>query len=183
MDEMTEEIYIEPTEKVLKALKTAIETLGRDEYLKRLKIKEEELEKWINGEEWIPMKILYETCRINLRHNKPYNTLSEVIEKATVISRRGGLEEKESIKVKEEVKEVKEKVVDERIEDEGKRLFRFMISRSIALLSLMIPLILMGYTIGSRISEFYAGIGVVIGVVIWLLIITTYIILKPIKYK
>lgn len=180
---MTEEIYIEPTEKVLKALKTAMETLGRDEYIKRLKIKEEELEKWINGEEWIPMKVLYETCKINLKHNKPYNTLSEVIDKATVISKKEVKEERGSIEVKEEIKEVEEKVIDKRIEEEGKRLFKFMISRSIVLLSLMIPLILLGYTVGNRISEFYAGIGIVIGVVIWLVIITTYIILKPIKYK
>lgn len=183
MNEMAEEIYVEPTEKVLKALKIAMETLGKDEYLKRLRIKEEEFDKWINGEEWIPMKVLYETCRINLKHNKPYNTLSEVIEKATVISKKGGVEEREGIRVQEEIKEVEKEVVDKRIEDEGKRLFKFMISRSIVLLSLMIPLILMGYAIGSRISEFYAGIGVVIGVIMWLVIITTYIILKPIKYK
>lgn len=178
-----EEMYVEPTEKVVKALKTALETLGKEEYLKRIGVKEEELNKWINGEEWVPLRTLYETCRINLKHNKPYNTLYEVIEKATIISKgKMGREvkmEKENVKMKED----KSEVIDKRIEEEGRRIFRFLISRSIMLISLMIPLALIGYMIGAKISEFYAGIGMVIGIVIWLIAISTYIILKPIKYK
>ncbi|MEM3615093.1 MAG: hypothetical protein QXX09_00395 [Candidatus Methanomethylicia archaeon] len=178
---MAEGVFVEPTEKVLKALKTAMETLGKEELIKEINVSEMELNRWLNGEEWIPLKTLYEICKINSKYNKPYNTLSNVIEKATVISR--GRKEEKTIEEKVEIEEERKEDFEKKLNEERGRIFRFMIIRSTMLLSLMIPLIILGYIIGKGISEFYAGIGMVLGIVIWLLIITTYIILKPIKYR
>lgn len=181
-----EEIYVEPTEKVIKALKTAMETLGRNRFIVELNLEDEKLNKWINGVEWIPLRVLYETCRINLRFNKPYNRLSDTIEGATVISKR---ETRETAKTEAIVKKIEEeripveKEVEKELEEKRKRVFMYLMSRSMVLLMLMLPLALIGYVIGARISGFYAGVGMVIGVLIWLIIVTVYIILKPIKYK
>lgn len=178
---MAEGVFVEPTEKVLKALKTAMETIGKEGLIKEINVSEIELNRWLNGEEWIPLKTLYEICKINSKYNKPYNTLSNVIEAATVISR--GRKEEKIVKSREEVKEERKEDVEKKLNEERGRTFRFMIIRSTMLLSLMVPLIILGYVIGRGISEFYAGIGMVLGIIVWLLIITTYIILKPIKYR
>lgn len=172
-----EDLYVEPTEKVLNAIKTAMETIGRERFIIRVKIEDAKIDEWMKRIEYIPMKVVYEACRINMENNKPYNSLQKVVEGAKIIIKgKRGMEEEAKVEKKVTVEE-------ERRTRMERYVFRYMMTRSIILLLTMIPLIVLGYLLGKMISEFYAGIGMTIGIFLWLIIITTYLLTKKDKYK
>ena len=172
-----EDLYVEPTEKVLNAIKTAMEAIGREKFITRAGIENAKIDEWMKRAEYIPIRVVYEACRINMENNKPYNSLQKVVEGAKIIIEGRG-------SMKRDVK-VEKRATIESVRRVGmeKDVFRYMMTRSIILLLTMIPLILLGYFLGRMISEFHAGIGMTIGVFIWLIIITTYLLTKKDKYK
>ena len=169
-----EDLYVEPTEKVLNAIKTAMETIGRENFIIRVKVESTKIDDWMKRAEYVPIRVIYEACKINMENNKPYNSIQKVVEGAKIIIKsKGGMREEARIERKATIEEMRR----ERI------VFRYMMTRSIILLLTMIPLIVLGYFLGRMISEFYAGIGMTIGVFIWLIIITVYLLTKKDKYK
>jgi len=169
-----EDLYVEPTEKVLNAIKTAMETIGRENFIIRVKVESTKIDDWMKRTEYVPIRVIYEACKINMENNKPYNSIQKVVEGAKIIIKsKGGMREEARIERKATIEEMRR----ERI------VFRYMMTRSIILLLTMIPLIVLGYFLGRMISEFYAGIGMTIGVFIWLIIITVYLLTKKDKYK
>lgn len=169
-----EDLYVEPTEKVLNAIKTAMETIGRENFIIRVKVESTKIDDWMKRAEYVPIRVIYEACKINMENNKPYNSIQKVVEGAKIIIKsKEGVKEEARIERKATIEEMRR----ERI------VFRYMMTRSIILLLTMIPLIVLGYFLGRMISEFYAGIGMTIGVFIWLIIITVYLLTKKDKYK
>ncbi|MCS7368451.1 MAG: hypothetical protein NDF57_01885 [archaeon GBS-70-058] len=169
-----EDLYVEPTEKVLNAIKTAMETIGRENFIIRVKVESTKIDDWMKRAEYVPIRVIYEACKINMENNKPYNSIQKVVEGAKIIIKsKGGMREEARIERKATIEEMRR----ERI------VFRYMMTKSIILLLTMIPLIVLGYFLGRMISEFYAGIGMTIGVFIWLIIITVYLLTKKDKYK
>lgn len=169
-----EDLYVEPTEKVLNAIKTAMETIGRENFIIRVKVESTKIDDWMKRTEYVPIRVIYEACKINMENNKPYNSIQKVVEGAKIIIKsKGGMREEARIERKATIEEMRR----ERI------VFRYMMTKSIILLLTMIPLIVLGYFLGRMISEFYAGIGMTIGVFIWLIIITVYLLTKKDKYK
>jgi hypothetical protein len=172
-----EDLYVEPTEKVLNVIKTAMETIGRERFIIRVKVEDAKINDWMKRIEYIPIRVVYEACRINMENNKPYNSLQNVVEGAKIIIKgKRGVEERSKVKRKMTVEEEKRARMERYV-------FRYMMTRSIILLLTMIPLIVLGYFLGKMISEFYAGIGMTIGILIWLIIITAYLLTKKDKYK
>jgi hypothetical protein len=78
-------ILIEPSGRVVETLRLAMLDVGADELVRRTGSTMSLLEKWINGQEWIPLSIVSEACKINRlrRDAPPYSrTLSECTEGA-----------------------------------------------------------------------------------------------------
>jgi uncharacterized membrane protein (DUF485 family) len=164
--------YVEPTEKVLNAIKTAMETIGREKFMVTVNVEDAKINNWIKRTEYIPIRVIYEACRINMENNKPYNSLQKVVEGAKIIIKsKEGMEGVGKFGEEATIKEAKGVVRE-------KDMFRYMMTRSIMLLLTMIPLILIGYFLGRMVSEFYAGIGITVGILIWLILIITYLIKK-----
>lgn len=64
----TSKIVIEPGNRVVEALRLAVAEVGVDELLQRTSATPELLEKWINGEEWVPLNVVKEACDINRKN-------------------------------------------------------------------------------------------------------------------
>ena len=55
-------ILIEPTDRVVETVRSAVLDVGLDEFLKRTGTDRGLLERWINGQEWVPVAIVKEAC-------------------------------------------------------------------------------------------------------------------------
>lgn len=176
-------MFVEPTPKVIEALKTAIRTIGLERFLLETNASKNEVEKWLAGEKWIPLNIVSIACRINRSHGKPFNTLSNVIQGSVTVVRERTPNKK--VYKNEEKHEIKAMIREEREAEEiirkRKEMFNILMVKSILLLVLMIPFILLGYFIGGMYNKMYANIGIVLGIVIWVFVITVYTLITPIK--
>lgn len=61
-------ILIEPTIKVVETVRSAVLDMGLDEFLRRTGASRRIVERWINGEEWVPVSVVKEACEINRKH-------------------------------------------------------------------------------------------------------------------
>jgi methyl coenzyme M reductase subunit C-like uncharacterized protein (methanogenesis marker protein 7) len=76
----TSKVIIEPQTRVVEALRLALAQIGPDDFLIRAKATPAILEKWVNGQEWIPLHVVGEACKINRRNREApayTKTLSE----------------------------------------------------------------------------------------------------------
>lgn len=177
-------MFVEPTPRVIEALKTAIKTIGLEKFLLEVKASKNDVEKWITGEEWVPLSAIIIACRINRSYGRSFNTLSKVIQDSVIVVEKPILKKKV---LKDDVKkrEIKITVQKERETEEiirkRKELFNVLMIKSTLLLALMIPFILLGYFIGSMHNKTSANIGMVTGIIVWLFIIIAYTLITPIK--
>jgi len=58
-------VLIEPSGRVVEALRLAIVEVGLDELVRRTGSSSELMEKWVNGSEWVPIGVIKEVCEIN----------------------------------------------------------------------------------------------------------------------
>jgi len=75
-------IIIEPSDRVVEALRLAVAEVGVDELLRRTSAPHELLEKWINGEERVPLNVVMEACDIN-RNNPEAPSYSKILSECT----------------------------------------------------------------------------------------------------
>jgi len=76
----TSKVLIEPRTRVVEAVRLALAQVGPDDFLRRVEATPAPLEKWVNGQEWIPMRVVNEACEINRKNQEApphYKTLSE----------------------------------------------------------------------------------------------------------
>lgn len=76
-------IVIEPSDRVVEALRLAVAEVGVEELLRRTSAPHELLEKCINGEEPVPLNVITEACDIN-RKNPEAPSYSKILSECTV---------------------------------------------------------------------------------------------------
>jgi len=58
-------VLIEPSSRVVEALRLAMAEVGLDELVRRTGSSSGLMEKWVNGSEWVPLDVIKEVCEIN----------------------------------------------------------------------------------------------------------------------
>jgi hypothetical protein len=152
----TSKVIIEPQTRVVEALRLALAQMGPDDFLRRVEAAPASLEKWVNGQEWIPMRVVSEACEINCRNQEApphYKTLSECASGARFRITAGEEVEKQEAVVVERIAsiqdEIPEKGAEETTATAAKRKASFQIVRVAAAL-FFVPIIgaALGFLLG-----------------------------------
>jgi len=75
-------ILIEPSSRVVQALRLAMLDVGSDELVRRTGSSLVLMERWINGKEWIPLGVVREACEMN-RSRQDIPSYSTVLSECT----------------------------------------------------------------------------------------------------
>lgn len=75
-------VLIEPTSRVVNTLRLAVGEVGPSELLRHHDYSLDLLEKWTNGQAWIPLDLVKEACEIN-RRNSESPSYSKVLSECT----------------------------------------------------------------------------------------------------
>jgi hypothetical protein len=73
---------IEPTSRIVETLRLAVLDVGMDKFLSRTGSSPSLLEKWINGEKWVPLDVVKEACEIN-RSREDAPSYSKILSECT----------------------------------------------------------------------------------------------------
>jgi len=63
-----EEVVIEPRARIIETLKLAVKEIGLEEFARYTRRDRMVVERWLRGEEWIPLRVLRAACDINSRN-------------------------------------------------------------------------------------------------------------------
>lgn len=166
-------IVIDPSDRVVEALRLAVVKVGVEELLKRTNVPHKLLEKWINGEERVPLNVVIEACEIN-RNNQEAPSYSKILSECTTGASFGIVVEQEI--EKPEAKVVKEimplppyipaqKIAEPKVKALKSEAVRQMVRVSAALFSIPILSVVLGFL-------FEGFIGAVAGAILGFVIIT-----------
>ncbi|MEM3692766.1 MAG: hypothetical protein QXI39_01930 [Candidatus Bathyarchaeia archaeon] len=78
--------YVEPREKVRRILLEAMMTIGMEKFLQEVRASREEVEDWLKGKGWIPLRALLIACTISGGRTGGIERLDEVMEDLRIVS-------------------------------------------------------------------------------------------------
>ena len=116
----TSKVLIEPRTKVVEAVRLALAQVGPDDFLRRVEAIPASLEKWVNGQEWIPMRVVGEACEINRKNQEapPHcKTLSECASGARFRITAGEEVEKQEAAVVERITLIQDEISEKGVEE------------------------------------------------------------------
>jgi len=152
------EVIIEPKEKVVEALRLAVAETGLNDFLRRTGANPQLLERWLNGEEWIPLRVVREACNINTTNPNAPNHSKVLFEcmagAAFKVSLKGVTESRPPIR-KEKRVEVPEEIKRRNMES--------LVSWGTALSFLILFTGVVGFFLGYSYGPTEAAIGALVG--------------------
>ncbi|MBS7609927.1 hypothetical protein KEJ36_02605 [Candidatus Bathyarchaeota archaeon] len=78
--------YVEPGEKVRRILFEAIMAIGMEKFLQEVRASREEVEDWLKGKGWVPLRTLLIACTIGRGRKEALERLEEVMEDLRTVS-------------------------------------------------------------------------------------------------
>lgn len=176
--------YVKSAEKVRRAIFFAIEEVGMEDFLKQVDATREEVENWLVGDGWIPLKVVTAACKLGKGRLGALSRMSELIEGLDVIddttydmlSKRAF--EGPSVEAPVSAPTQKKRAIELKAEQfkrqsEMSRTFSWLLLKSTLLIIGMLVGSFVGYIIGSRFGILYAGLGmfvpIIVGIILTLL--------------
>ena len=177
-------IVIEPSDRVVKALRLAVAEVGLDELLRRTGAPSELLEKWIKGEEWVPLNVVKESCNIN-RENPEAPAYSKILSECTAgapfkVIVKGEVEKPAVPIVKETMPPAPQIPMEKTAKPKTKvarpEAFRKMVKVGTALSMILILGIVIGFLLGGFMG---AVVGAILGYVLMTTVTFVFFVLLP----
>lgn len=179
--------YVEPKEKVRKILFEAINSVGMEKFLKEVGASREEAEEWLKGRGWVPVTTLLIACTISGGRSGALERLNEVMEELRVVNEPIVRASPERTKASRELPVEAPKAGMEKgrarteanIETEAEvlrrrsemsRTFSMLLLKSTILVLSMFLASLGGYILGSSFGTLYAGLGLLIPIIVGIVI-------------
>jgi hypothetical protein len=174
--------YVESAEKVRRVILAAIEEAGMEGFLKEVNVAREEVEKWLLGEGWVPLRVVTAACTLGRGRLGALAKVSEVLDGLDVIDEL--TYEMLSMRGTQKVQPTPASIVSattqkeraaERKAEEAKRLershtFSWVIIRSTVLVIGMLISSFAGYIVGSHFGIIYAGLGMFVPILVGILL-------------
>lgn len=165
--------YVESHEKVRRTLLEAIEAIGMERFLAEAGASREDVEGWLRGEGWVPLRVLLVACSLRGGRSGALERLNEVMEGLEVVAEPIGesplRRPKPSIEASSEALgkaggkgEGDTGAEALRRRSEMSRTFSRLLFRSTVLVLSMFLASLAGYILGSPLGTLYAGLGLLI---------------------
>ena len=170
--------FVEPGERVKRALKDAVTSVGWDAFTAEAKVDREEVEGWLQGKGLVPLSVITLACRINRGTRRDLTVLTEVTEGLEIIFEPRPLEKQRApalmpmpaatpaskpAQTPAEPLKKGEEVEARRLE--RARAFSKLLFRSTVITFLMLVGSLSGYFIGERFGTLYAGLGLILPII------------------
>ena len=179
-------ILIEPSDKVVETLRLAVLDVGLDELIRRTGSSPDLVEKWINGEDWVPLDAVKEACAIN-RDRQDAPSHSKILSECTAgakfrITAREEVE-KPAAPVVGEVAPAKAEISAEGLKKPSAIAVRAGVSRQIARLAIALFIVpLLGAVVGFLMA---GPLGAVTGTILSFAIVTAFafLLLLPRKMR
>ena len=168
-------VVIEPGDRVVEALRLALAEVGVEELLRRTGATPDLLEKWINGENWVPLNVVKEACDIN-RKNPEAPSYCKILSECTAGASFEIMVEKEVEKpAASTVKEIMppalhipaERIAEPKAKAVKPEAFRQMVKVCTALFIIPILSVVIGFLLGGF-------MGAVVGAIFGYVIITAF---------
>jgi len=171
--------YVESADNIRRVILAAIEEVGMDDFLKKANATREEVEKWLLGEGWVPLRVVTAACTLGRGRLGTLAMVSEVIEGLDVIdeptyeilSMRSPKKNETPMASAPTPKErAAERKAEEAKRLERGRTFSWIFIRSTALVMGMLISSFAGYIVGSHFGIIYAGLGMFVPIIIGILL-------------